>query len=148
MKQLTLADIVIGKRYVINDEGSKYNKMIGKCMIINEYGADIQFDDRKTFRYSVSSLQPVAPTCFEELRAGDVVKNVLGLERKVLFGNGLLIIVEDGIHTIRMLHKVGFEHNDYTIPTTPFEPKITELSMDDVAKLAGVPVEQLKIKKQ
>jgi hypothetical protein len=128
MKELTLKDIKVGKKYKVKP---KYKD---RCVFCSGFGfdyikitaindGDLYYDAIKDGRvvgsctgcYEPEHLEPLAPTCFEELRAGDVVVDENNEKRTVLFGNGLVIIteIEDGSTTT--YSKKEFERWELTI---------------------------------
>ena len=130
MKELTLKDIKVGGKYKVKPE---YREECGLCngfdfdyieiTAIKE--GDLYYDiikdseiiDCCAFCYKPEHLEPPAPTCFEELREGDKVVENDGKEAKVLFGNGLVVIVEASNGVSNVYSKKEFRDYGFTIPS-------------------------------
>jgi len=97
--------------------------------------------------YIPEMLEPLTRT-LEDLREGDVLVDGDDEERRVLGVCGKVYLLSVSNHpdiygcgyTVYEMEELG-----YTLKQPKEE--IVELSMDEIAKLAGVPVERLKVKK-
>jgi len=146
MKELTLKDIKVGGKYRVKPE---YREECGLCngfdfdyieiTAIKE--GDLYYDiikdseiiDCCAFCYKPEHLEPLAPTCFEELREGDKVVENNGKEAKVLFGNGLVVIVESYNGVTSLYSKKEFRDYGFTIPNA--EPELDTATKEAIKLL-------------
>ena len=135
MKELTLKDIKVGKKYRVKPE---YKEECGSCSnydfdyieITSINGKHLYYDAIKDGElacwcvdcYKPEHLEPLAPTCFEELREGDKVMFDDGSKRTVLFGNGLVIIIENEDGLTFAYSKKEFTNLGLIIPNAELEP--------------------------
>lgn len=133
---LTYQDIKVGAKYKVKPE---FKSECGNCeeadyiVITKNNYSDIRYDGFKNGKtidscscYDPEMLEPFAPTCFEELSEGDVVLNDEE-EEKVLFANGLVVILEDEDGNSSIHSKKEFEEYGFTIPAQEDNQKKQEL---------------------
>jgi hypothetical protein len=146
MKELTLKDIKVGGKYKVKPEykdecetGNNYDFDYIKITAIQE--GDLHYDIIKDgeivgwcfFCYKPKHLEPLTPTCFEELREGDKVVGNDGKEAKVLFGNGLVVIVEASNGVTNVYSKKEFRDYGFTIPNA--EPELDTATKEAIKLL-------------
>ena len=146
MKELTLKDIKVGKKYKVKP---KYKD---RCVFCSGFGfdyikitaindGDLYYDAIKDGRvvgsctgcYEPEHLEPLAPTCFEELREGDVVMFDNCQKETVLFGNGLVVIIEDEDGITTTCSKSLFTKFGFTIPNA--EPELDTATKEAIKLL-------------
>ena len=146
MKELTLKDIKVGKKYRVKPE---YKEECGSCSnydfdyieITSINGKHLYYDIIKDSEiidwcdlcYKPEHLEPLAPTCFEELREGDVVMFDNCQKETVLFGNGLVVIVEASNGVTNVYSKKEFRDYGFTIPNA--EPELDTATKEAIKLL-------------
>ena len=146
MKELTLKDIKVGKKYRVKPE---YKEECGSCSnydfdyieITSINGKHLYYDAIKDGElacwcvdcYKPEHLEPLAPTCFEELREGDVVMFDSCQKETVLFGNGLVVIIEDEDGITTTCSKSLFTKFGFTIPNA--EPELDTATKEAIKLL-------------
>ena len=146
MKELTLKDIKVGKKYRVKPE---YKEECGSCSnydfdyieITSINGKHLYYDAIKDGElacwcvdcYKREHLEPLAPTCFEELREGDVVMFDNCQKETVLFGNGLVVIVEASNGVTNVYSKKEFRDYGFTIPNA--EPELDTATKEAIKLL-------------
>ena len=146
MKELTLKDIKVGKKYKVKPEykdkcgtGNSYDFDYIEIIAIQE--GDLYYDIIKDSEiidwcdlcYKPEHLEPLAPTCFEELREGDVVMFDNGAKGTILFGNGLVVMVEDDGNCIHIYSKKRFIEFGLIIPNA--EPELDTATKEAIKLL-------------
>jgi hypothetical protein len=146
MKELTLKDIKVGKKYKVKPEykdkcgtGNSYDFDYIEIIAIQE--GDLYYDIIKDSEiidwcdlcYKPEHLEPLAPTCFEELREGDVVMFDNCQKETVLFGNGLVVIIEDEDGITTTCSKSLFTKFGFTIPNA--EPELDTATKEAIKLL-------------
>lgn len=146
MKELTLKDIKVGGKYKVKP---KYKD---RCVFCSGFGfdyikitaindGDLYYDAIKDGRvvgsctgcYEPEHLEPLAPTCFEELREGDVVMFDNGAKGTILFGNGLVVMVEADDNCIHIYSKKRFIEFGLIIPNA--EPELDTATKEAIKLL-------------
>lgn len=109
----------------------------------------LEKNERYDEEYSIAVNLKFIPRTLEDLVEGDVVINSYGYEKKILgvCGKVYMMSVSNNFDslgdflTIKDMREFG-----YTLKQEDQEEEITELTLEDVANLANVPVEKLRIK--
>lgn len=132
-------------KFVGGCSDGEYAKITGFTIVEGQPGIKFTTDDG----HECSELQSKAKlvvTALDHLSVGDVLVNEYGDEYTVIgvLGEIVFLADEDG-HASDYFTAKELKDNDWTIKTD--DSAITEMTLPEVAKLAGIPVEQLRIRK-
>ena len=84
---------------------------------------------------------------YKDWQVGDKIIHEEGFKSKIIFRSGELVVFKhdngyaSGNYTVKELYDEGWRLDE-----TPIEEPIIEMTMEEIAKLKGIPVEKLRIK--
>lgn len=108
------------------------------------------YSDHLHVGYDSDYIEPVNEEgLMENLKQGDVLIDDEDNEREVYGVIGKIVFYNDGYHSDRNHESAHVEKlKDWGWKVKGTEPEITEVTLDEVALLKGVPVQQIRIKKE
>ena len=125
---------------------SKLTTVVGPSAYSSTYVLDPCGQYRDHLSVSNNCLK-LATRDLDHLQPGDILVDDEGDDREVYAVEGKLAAVSDGFndgeYDFSWIHVEKLKSRDYTLKGQPADA--VELTLDDIAKLKGVPVDQIKI---
>lgn len=103
-------------------------------------------------RYDITNFELIDMTKeeienYKDWQVGDKIIHKNGSKGKIIFRSGKLVVFEhdagyaSGNYTVEELYNEGWRLDE-----KPYEESIVEMTLEEIAKLKGIPVENLRIK--
>ena len=129
---------------------SETREIIGSIVEVKEYVGDYVYviHDGTIWSFNESDLSPVEKNLYN-LKVGDIVIDGNLSERLIIDKISTLFVmseVEDHEANIFMMNAYNLKKHGYKVKQPITESEYTELTLAEVAKLAGVDVSKLRIK--
>lgn len=111
-----------------------------------ETGSNKHLKDNEVTDFSIDMTKEEIEN-YKDWQVGDKIINRTGNKGEVIFRSGELVVFKyDDGHASDNFTTEELYDSDWRLDETPIEESFVEMTMEEIAKLKGIPVEKLRIK--